>query len=294
IWPGFLFCAVMGLFLTYIDRKVSARVQYRIGPGWYQPFADVLKLLAKQTFLPQGGSATIFLLGPCLAITSVTIVGMMLFSMNLQPSRSFAGDLIVLIYLLALVPLGVILGASASRNPVAAVGASREMTLYFAYELPLVIALLVPVVQTNSLRIGTMVLWQQQHHAVLYSFSGAIAAAIALVCMQAKLGLPPFDIAEAEQELMAGPLVEYSGAALALYRLARAMLTLLLPIFFITVFWGGIANVWAFPKFLLIFGLMVLAKNTNPRIRIDQALRLFWIGLSPVAAAAVVLALLGA
>jgi NADH:ubiquinone oxidoreductase subunit H len=122
---------------------------------------------------------------------------------------------------------------------------------------------------------------------------GVLALLVGLLCMQAKLGVVPFDIAEAEQEIMAGPLIEYSGALLALFRLSRAMMYLLLPVFLITMFWGGVANWWAVPKFLLLFVLMVLMKNTNPRLRIDQALKFFWLIVTPVAIAAVVLALLG-
>ncbi|MEO0108538.1 MAG: complex I subunit 1 family protein [candidate division WOR-3 bacterium] len=293
IFPGFLFLAAVGMLLTWVDRKVSARVQWRVGPPWYQPLADFLKLLLKEPTVPEGAARPIFLLAPILGLIAAVTVGMMLFTMNFQPGRSFVGDLVVVIYLLAFIPLGTILGASASRNPLAAVGASREMTLYFAYELPLILALLVPVIKTGSLRIGTIVLAQQQGQSFLYSVSGVIALLVAFVCMQAKLGLPPFDIAEAEQEIMAGPVIEYSGVTLALFRLTRAMLYLLLPVLLITLFWAGVGNWWAILKFLLLFVLVVLVKNTNPRLRIDQALRLFWIGLAPLAAVAVVFALLG-
>lgn len=291
VFPGFLFAALVGLLLTWVDRKVSALVQMRVGPPWYQPFADLLKLLLKETSVPRGASQTMFLLAPVLGLAAATIISVMLFGMNIDLTRSFAGDVIVIIYLMAMIPLGIILGGSASRNPLAAVGASREMTLYFAYELPLILALFVPVIQTGSLKIGTIVGWQQQHHSVLYTLSGVIAMLILIVCTQAKIGVAPFDIAEAEQEIMAGPLIEYSGATLALYRTTRAMLYLLLPVFTITMFWGGIGDWWAIPKFLLLFVLMVLIKNTNPRLRIDQALRFFWLGLTPISLVAVVLAL---
>jgi NADH-quinone oxidoreductase subunit H len=293
VFPGFLFLAVVGMFLTWVDRKVSARVQWRVGPPWYQPFADFLKLLLKETYVPRGASRVIFLGAPILGVVAVTIVGVMLFVMNFNPGRSFVGDLIVLVYLLGMVPLGLILGASASKNPLAAVGASREMTLYFSYELPLILALLVPVIKVGSLKLGMIVAWQHGHLPVLCSISGVLGMLVALICAQAKLGVAPFDIAEAEQEIMAGPLIEYSGVALALFRTTRAILYLLLPVFLITLFWGGVADWWAIPKFLLLFVLMVLIKNTNPRLRIDQALKFFWFGLAPVAALAVVLALLG-
>jgi len=293
VFPGFLFTAVVGMMLTWVDRKVSARVQWRVGPPWYQPFADLLKLLLKETMVPRNASRAMFLLAPLLGVAGMTVIGVMLFAMNFNPSQSFVGDTIVLVYLFALVPLGMILGGSSSRNPLGAVGASREMTLYFGYELPLILALLVPVIKASSLRIGTIVLYQQQAHSVLYSVSGVLAMLVGLACMQAKLGVTPFDIAEAEQEIMAGPLIEYSGAPLAMFRLSRAMMYLLLPVFLVTMFWGGIGNWWAIPKFLLLFVLMVLAKNTNPRLRIDQALKFFWLGMAPVAALAVVLALVG-
>ena len=293
VFPGFLFTAVVGMVLTWVDRKVSARVQMRVGPPWYQPFADFLKLLIKETRIPRGASRTMFLMAPLLGLIGATIVGTMLFAMNLNTGRSFVGDIIVVVYLLALVPLGVILGGSASKNPLGSVGASREMTLYFAYELPLLLALFVPIIKAASLKIGAIVMWQHDNLSVLYSLSGAIAMIVALVCSQAKLGVAPFDIAEAEQEIMAGPLIEYSGVALAAYRLTRAMMYFLMPVLLITMFWGGIASWWAIPKFLLLFVLMVLIKNTNPRLRIDQALRFFWFGAAPAAAVAVVLALLG-
>lgn len=292
-FPGFLFTAVVGMLLTWVDRKVSARVQWRVGPPWYQPFADFLKLLLKQSTIPRGASRAMFMLAPVLGVIACTLVALILFPISFHPARSFVGDSVVVVYLLAMIPLGVILGGSASRNSLAAVGASREMTLYFAYELPLIMALLVPVIRAGSLNLGTILLWQAEHHDVLYSMSGVLALLTALICVQAKLSVAPFDIAEAEQEIMAGPLIEYSGAGLALYRVTRAMLYLILPIFLITMFWGGIANWWLIPKFLLLFVLIVLAKNTNPRLRIDQALKFFWFVVAPIAALAVVLALAG-
>ncbi|MEO0080359.1 MAG: complex I subunit 1 family protein, partial [candidate division WOR-3 bacterium] len=211
IFPGFLFTAVAGLVLSWVDRLVSARVQWRKGPPFYQPFADILKLLLKQTVVPAGAAPTVFLLAPMLGIAAACIIVVMLYNANLFPQGSFIGDLIVVVYLFALPPMATIVGASASRNPVAAVGASREMTLYFGYELPFLLALLVPVVKVatvpnmtvaNAIRLGELVRFQQAHGPFLYSISGVIAAVIVLLVIQAKLGLVPFDIAEAEQEIM--------------------------------------------------------------------------------------------
>jgi len=280
IFPGFLFTAVIGMFITWIDRKVTARVHWRVGPKWYQPYADFLKLLIKETIVPEGSSKFMFLFGPLLGVISMTILAVMIFRMNFYPDTTFVGDLIVIVYLFALPPLGVILGGSSSKNPLASVGVSREMTQYFAYELPFLIAIAIVIIKTGgSIKFGEIILLQRAQGSFLYSVSGIIAAIVILLAIQAKLSFVPFDIPEAEQEIMSGPYIEYSGVALAMYKVARAMMFLLMPLFLVSVLWGGIADWWAILKVLLIIVLIVLIKNTNPRLRIDQALKFFWLGL---------------
>ena len=147
------------------------------------------------------------------------------------------------------------------------------------------------VIKTGGqIRIGEIVMYQQMNGPLLYSISGVIATIAMLICTQAKLGYVPFDIAEAEQELMAGVLTEYSGFGLALFKLTKAMMLFLLPCMIITLFWGGLASFWAIPKFLLLVVLIVLIKNTNPRLRVDQALKFFWIGLMPITILGIILA----
>jgi NADH-quinone oxidoreductase subunit H len=291
VFPGFVFTSVVGLVLTWVDRFVSARVQWRKGPPFYQPFADMLKLLLKQTVVPAGASKATFLLAPILGFAAMCVTAVLLFYANFFPQTSFVGDLIVLVYLFALPPLAIIIGASASRNPLSAVGASREMTLYLGYELPFLLALVVPVIRTGGvIRLGDLVLAQQAGGPFLGSISGAIAAVIVLVCIQAKLGYPPFDMAEAEQEIMSGVLIEYSGVALAMFRLTKAMMLFLMPCFLVTVLWGGITSWWAILKLLAVVVLVILIKNTNPRFKIEHALRFFWFILGTLGIVAVVLA----
>ncbi|MGB9720351.1 MAG: respiratory chain complex I subunit 1 family protein [bacterium] len=292
IFPGFLFTAIIGMFLTWIDRKVSARVQMRVGPPWYQPYADFLKLLIKETIIPEGASKTLFYLGPLLGLISMSILSVMLFTMNFYPESSFAGDLIVMVYLLALPPIGVIIGGSASKNPLASVGASREMTQYFAYELPFLIVIAGIVLKSGgTIKFGEIVYLQRVNGPFLYSISGIIFAIIFLLVIQAKLGFVPFDIPEAEQEIMAGPYIEYSGVALAIYKITRAMMLFLLPVFMLSLLWGGIGDWWAILKYLLIIVLIILIKNTNPRLRIDQALKFFWIFMGILSIIGLVLAI---
>ncbi len=293
IFPGFLFAAIVGFFLTWFDRMVSARIQWRVGPPWFQPFADFFKLLLKESTIPDGVPRVIFLGAPILSLTGITIAAAMLGFMNLYPRSSFIGDLVVVVYFLAFVPLGIVIGGSASKNPLGVVGAIREMNLYFAYELPLLICVVLAIIKTHSLKIGEMILYQQAHGPVLYSVSGAIAFVVVLIATQAKLGYAPFDIPEAEQEIMAGPYIEYSGVALALYKLTRAITFFVMPVLMITIFWGGVRDLWAIPKFILIVVLVILIKNTNPRLRIDQALKFFWFGLGTASAVGMILALTG-
>jgi NADH-quinone oxidoreductase subunit H len=292
VFPGLLFTLAAGLLLTWIDRKITARIHWRVGPPWFQPLADLVKLFSKETLIPEGAPRSVFLLSPLMGVAAMTVISVMLFRMNFHPHETFVGDLIVVVYLLALPPLACILGGSSSRNPLAAVGASREMTLYFAYEIPFLIALVgIFVKSSGALKIGDIVLAQTAGRPFLYSLSGVIFGLVILLAIQAKLGLVPFDIAEAEQEIMSGPYIEYSGPLLAMFKITKAMMLFVLPLFLITVIWGGFANWWAIPKFLAILVLIILIKNTNPRVRIDQALKFFWIGVTILSGAGLVLAM---
>ncbi len=294
VFPGFLFSAFIGLLLTWVDRKVTARIHWRVGPKIYQPYADFLKLLIKETIVPEGASKTLFFLGPLLGVISMSIFAIMLFRMNFEPTSTFVGDLIVMIYLLALPAIGIIVGGSASKNPLASIGASREMTQAFGYELPFLVSMAIIVLKAGgTIKFGEIIAVQQSSGPFLYSISGIIAAVVILFTIQAKLSFVPFDIPEAEQEIMAGPYIEYSGVTLAMYKITRAMMFFLMPLFLVSVLWGGLTSWWAVLKVLLFVVLIILIKNTNPRLRIDQALKFFWVGLGLLSIIGLVLAFYG-
>ncbi len=291
---------VLGLLLRWVDRKVTAMVQWRVGPPWYQPFADVLKLMGKEVLMPVTARGTGFLLAPVIAVAASGVAAAVLWRAVIQPDGTFLGDLIVVIYLLMIPALMTILGASASGNPHAAVGASREMKLLLSYELPLVLVMLVAVARTGwTLQLGHIITEQQAQGPVLFSISGVLAMIIAIVCVQAKLGMVPFDMAEAECEIMSGVYVEYAGPSLGMFVMARAMMLALLPLLLIVLFWGGLGTggVWGYLSFLgkyvLLVALATLIRNTNPRLRIDQTMKFFWFGLTPLAILAVALAIAG-
>jgi len=298
IFPGFAFTLVVGLLASWIVRKVSAAVQYRVGPPIYQPAADVMKLMGKEILIPREAQRLVFIAAPLVGFAGVLLLATMLWLAVAQ--KPFVGDIIVAIYLLVLPSLALILGSSASGSPHAALGTSREMKLVLSYELPLVLAFVVVVVKTS----GTLPLGDQlslaaiAQHASALSVSGALACVVALLCVQAKLGFVPFDIAESETEVASGVLIEYSGALLAVWKLMQMMMLVALPLFLVVVFLGGIGTsgwplVWGIGKYVLILVLVILIKNTNPRVRIDQAMRFFWFYCGPILAVAIVLATIG-
>lgn len=296
---GFLLTAIIGLLASWIDRKVTAKVQYRVGPPLLQPLIDIVKLLGKETLIPAGSSKITFLMAPVIGFASVILVSTLLWINNIYPAKSFLGDLIVVLYLLVIPSISIIMGGFASRNPLASLGSSREMKLILSYELPFILAILVTVIKSGfTFRLGEILTFQAQNGAFVRSWSGTLALIVAIICMQAKLALVPFDIPEAETEIVGGPLIEYSGSGLAIYRLMKNMLMFTVPFFLIIVFFGGlrldgIHLLYGVLKYIGLVALMTVIRNTNPRVRIDQAVKFFWGPMTIIAIIAIILALLG-
>jgi NADH-quinone oxidoreductase subunit H len=294
VFPGFLFAATVGLFAGWFDRKVTARIQWRVGPPLFQNFWDILKLLGKETILPESAKIT-FLLAPYMGLISVSIVSTMLGLTLISPQIGFAGDLIVVIYLLLIPAVATMLGASSSRNPLASVGASREMKLVLAYELPFLLSIITVIIKNSgSIQLGQVLEFQRYFGSNIFSVSGILAFIVAVLCMQAKLGLVPFDASEAEQEIMAGVLIEYSGLPLAVFKVVKAMLLYTMPLLIIVLFMGRDTDLFFLSaKFISLLLVMVLIKNTNPRLRIDQIMRFFWRLPTALGLLAVILAIFG-
>jgi len=291
IFPGFIFTALIGLVASWIDRKVTARVQWRVGPPWYQPLIDLVKLSIKEITIPKASSKSVFLVSPFIGLSAVILASTFLWLSNIEVApSSFRGDLIVILYLLTLPAIALILGASASGNPLASLGVSREIKLVLSYELPFIICLTVPIIKSSGLlRMQDLLTYQAINGAFISNLSGALAMLVAIFCMQAKLGLVPFDVAEAETEIMGGTHIEYSGILLAILKLTKTMMMVALPLFLITVFWGGF-SIW---KYVVLLVIMILMRNTNPRVRIDQAMRFFWRKMTIIAIIAALLAVKG-
>jgi len=280
----------VGLVASWIVRKVSALVQWRVGPPLLQPLYDVVKLMGKEILIPQDAQQGVFLMAPLVGLAGILLLSIVLWRITIAQS-AFVGDIIVAIYLMVLPSLALILGSSASASPHAAVGTSREMKLVMGYELSLVLAFIVVVIKTG----GQLNLAVIAQHTPVLSISGLLSFLVALLCVQAKLGFVPFDIAEAETEIGSGIFMEYSGALLAIWKLAQAVMLVALPLFLVIVFLGGrgchlLAGIG---KYVLILVLLTLIKNTNPRVRIDQAMRFFWVYCGITLAIAIILATIG-
>ena len=296
----FAVTAIVGLVTSWVDRKVTARVHARVGPPWYQPFADFLKLLGKETLVPEGSLQKGFLIAPLLGLVGVALGAAALVSGGILDQPGFVGDVVVFMYLLTIPSAALILGAASTGNPLASVGASREMKLVLSYELPLLIVVLTCVYKAGaSFKIGEVVAYQAANGAFIGSVSGVIGFIVAILCVQGKLGLVPFDAPEAEQELMGGVLTEYSGVPLALFKLTKAMMLSVMSVFLAVIFFGGMRFtgvgdiVLSIVKYLVPIVLVVLIRNTNPRLRIDQIMKLFWGPLTVLALIGLLLARLG-
>jgi NADH-quinone oxidoreductase subunit H len=296
---GFILSAGIGLFASWVDRKVTARLQYRVGPPLLQPLTDIVKLLGKETLIPESASRAIFLGAPLIGLASVMVTATILWINTINPQQTFLGDLIVTLYLLTIPSLAIIVTGFASGNPLASLGSSREMKLILGYELPFILAIFVPIIKSGySLKLGEIL--TIRHHGMFISgISGLLAFLAALLCVQAKLGLAPFDIAEAETEIIGGPLIECSGKTLAAFKLTKSILFFILPFFLVLMFMGGWQTQSAagialgFLKYLAVVVLITVIRNTNPRVRIDQALRFFWGPVTAIAIIAVALAMMG-
>jgi len=170
--------------------------------------------------------------------------------------------------------------------------------MLFAYELPLVLAMLTTVYKVHSFSFSEILSYQSANGIMLGSVSGVIAFIVTIFCAQAKCAMLPFDLPEAETELAGGSHIEYSGTPLAVIKLTMAIMFFVVPIFIITLFWGGVSfSGWriltSILKYVVIIVIMVLIKNTNPRVRIDQMVRFFWGPMLVLSIIAMILAVLG-
>ncbi len=284
-FPAGLGLIAAGLLYQWADRKLLARFQNRVGPRWFQPFADALKLLGKEEIYPAGSSRFLFAALPILALAGSLTAALYVPLFGLAPVFGFPGDLIVTLYLMSLLTLCIGLAGAQTRDRFSLAGALRVFTQMFAYEAPFILALLSPAValmlagQPSSWQIGELATAAAGQPWFLLTLP--ITFVVALIGLMGKLELPPFDAPEAETEIVAGALTEYSGRGLALFTLARAVelvvgLTLVAALYLGGVGSGPLAAVAFTAKTIGLLLVVVVLQTLLARLRIDQTVNLWW------------------
>lgn len=288
VFPGFLFLGATGFAAEIVDRKLYARFQNRMGPPWYQPAADFIKLVAKEDLIPENADRVMFKLVPLLALTAATASFFYIPIWGPQALFSFEGDAVVVLYLLTIPTLCFFLGGWCSTSLFATFGAVRTLTQLFAYEVPLFMAILAPAVLAGSWSLSTIAAYYQAHPAhALFNLVGFVVAVIALL---GKLEKVPFDIPEAETELAGGTFTEYSGRLLAFLRMTIDVEMVVTASLLSAVFlpWGmGLHPVATFALYLAkitgIIFLIALARSIFARLRIEQMVEFCWKWVAPAA-----------
>ncbi len=273
-FPGGLFLLGLGLSYEWADRKLLARLQNRIGPRWFQPLADTIKLLSKEEIVPQGVNPWLFMILPVVALAGTLTAALYVPILGLTPAYSLPGDLIITLYLLSLLTLCTGLAGANTQDRFSLVGAIRTLTQLFAYEAPFLMALLGPAIAVGSWQISVINDFAHSQWFIVTQFVGFL---VALIGLMGKLELPPFDAPEAETEIVAGALTEYSGRGYALFRLAKNV-ELVVGLTLVAAFYlGGLANPLTFilktgALLLLIVGIQTVLT----RLRLDQTVGLWW------------------
>jgi NADH-quinone oxidoreductase subunit H len=287
IFPGFLFLFICALVFEWIDRRIIARFQERVGPPWFQPLADFIKLLAKEDILPTGAHVGAATLLPMLSLTAVLTAGLYVPIANIV-TASFEGDLIIVLFLLTLPALGYFLAGWISVGVYSLIGGHRSLLQYFSYEVPFLMAVASPAVLSGSWRIASIVEYQAQTTwGALMQPLGFVLAIIGLI---GKLKRDPLDIPKAKSEVVGGPLTDFTGRKMALWHLSIYIQTVVGIFLLVNLYLGDSRFVGPLPP-LLIFGLkslgiLLLLSMTSvlyARLRIDQLANLGWRVLAPLA-----------
>ena len=269
-------------------RKLRAAIHSRVGPPVTQPYWDILKLLGKEDLRSTGGVAYAAL--PALTLGSVLFLATLV-PMGSDAPLAFAGDLIVVLYIAAMSSVLMMIAAFASASPYASIGSSREMMMLLSVEPIMAIALAVGAFKAGTLTLGGIASWQARNGP---SISMAVAGVAFFLALQAVVGKLPFDIAEADQEIMGGSLVEQSGPRLALFRWAIWAKQLVLTFLLVQVFFPWphtgiylVDLIATLAKVLVLLILVALVDVVNPRLRVDQAMGYFMrVAVSSLAALA--------
>lgn len=306
VFPGLLFASFAGLLLAGLDRKILARMQKRKGPPVLQPTYDFLKLMGKETIIPHAANKWAFLGAPIIGFASLVVLMLFLPVAGYEAPFAINGDLIIILYLLTIPAVALIIGGSASGSPFAGIGISREMVAMMAYELPLVIVLLAVAKKAGgeTLAFSLQTIIEEQAGGNLFITNWQLIPAVLamLLVIPAEVGTQPFDVAEAETEICEGPLIEYSGAPLAMFKLNTAIKMFVMTALFSVLFLGGInlgiagwygivLNVVVLLAVCALITIlcMTLIHAICARLKIEHMFKFYWTTVTALAAISLIL-----
>lgn len=308
VFPGGIFALIISLFLLGVDRKIAARLQRRVGPPLYQPFIDMVKLYYKELVVPRTAHKTAFQLAPIIGFIGMFATVVLIPVSGVYSGLGKVNDLLILVYLLAIPAFALMLAGSASSSPFGAVGLSREMMMMMAYEIPLVIVLLTIGLKVGALQgtgvtfsLSEIVKYQLVNGPLIREFS-MLPGFLALLCfIPGTIGVVPFDIPEAETEIVEGPILEYSGIGLAFFKAMNALklyvvLAMVVALFFPVILpFGKFINLlwFLFKICLLMIITITLVRTATGRLRIDQAFKFYLLFPTGLAIISLVLTIAG-
>jgi NADH-quinone oxidoreductase subunit H len=288
VFPGLLFLTSFSLLAEWIDRVLVAKMQNRVGPPWFQPLADFIKLSAKEDIVPDLSDRLTFRLMPLVALASAASAILYIPLWGTKSLFGFTGDVIVVLYLLTIPTVTFFLGGWYSRSVFSMIGAARTIMQMFAYEIPLFLSILAPALLANSWSLSEVSQYYGEHPAL--AALNAIGLCVALVALLGKLERVPFDIPEAETEIVAGSFTEYSGRRLAFFRMATNVEMIVGASLIAAVFlpFGlnlgpavGVA-LWLV-KVLAVVVILAVLRTVFARLRIDQMINFCWKFVAPLA-----------
>ena len=287
VFPGLLFLFVYALALQFVDRKVCARLQNRKGPPWFQPLADFIKLLGKETIVPDEANTALFKALPVFALAVVATAFLYVPIWSTQSLLPFPGDATVVLYLLTLLPLSFFLAGWNSSSMYATIGSQRVLTQLFAYEVPLFMSILGAAVLSGSWSFsGIAAFYANRPVLALLNLPGLVVAVLAT---QGKLERVPFDTPDAETEIVAGAFTEYGGRLYAFFKLSVDIETVVLLAIIGAVFlpFFTVNPVLGFLVFILktvvVMLVLTLIKTVTARLRIEQMVNFCWMVMVPLA-----------
>jgi len=279
-----LIALTVGVLFLGLSRKIIARIQRRYGPPIYQPVIDLVRMMSQRSI----SHGTLFELGVVLSLAGSFVTVLFIPLGGTEVSRDLhplahgvlcplcgSGGLLVVMYLMLFSPLGLALGAGASANPNASIGVSRKMLLALAYEVPFLLVILAVMSHYGTISITEML--ARQHETGWGVLSVPLSAVAAFLILPAMLGIRPFDMVSAPQEIASGPLAEYGGSYLALITVQKAIHLFVVIALFVDLFLGGGVNLATFLlKMLGVFLAAEMISAVLPRLKIEDAVKFCW------------------